>query len=279
MTDPRDNGTADSDTARRTTRTEGGRRVRGPVREYEPNKPIVSVITVVFNDKAGIERLIKNIAQQSYRNIEYIVVDGGSTDGTLDIIRRHEDLIDHWTSEKDKGIYDAMNKGVSLATGEWVNFMNAGDSFYAPTTVAEIMESMPPSVDLVYGHTYYNEDGRMRLIETYSIDTLWKSMICSHQSIFARRCLLTARPFNLAYKISSDFDFIYYSYTKGAKFHDTKKIVAVHSVDGVSEQRIIRRMLERWKIVRGYTPSAKANLFYLSLLLKKIERVLKGPRR
>ena len=87
----------------------------------------VSVVTVCLNAVNEIERTMLSVLDQTYTNIEYIVIDGGSTDGTVDIIRKYQDRIAHFISEPDKGLYDAMNKGIDLATGEWINFMNAGD--------------------------------------------------------------------------------------------------------------------------------------------------------
>jgi len=100
--------------------------------------PLITVITVVLNGEKALEETIKSVISQTYPNVEYIIIDGGSTDGTLDIIKKYEDYIDYWVSEPDKGIYDAMNKGVDLTTGQWINFINAGDRFYDEDLIEEI---------------------------------------------------------------------------------------------------------------------------------------------
>jgi glycosyltransferase involved in cell wall biosynthesis len=92
-------------------------------------KPLVTVITVCFNCKSDIEKTIKSVLEQTYDNIEYLIIDGGSTDGTVDVIKTYSDRLAYWVSEPDRGIYDAMNKGLQKAAGEWVNFMNVGDLF------------------------------------------------------------------------------------------------------------------------------------------------------
>ena len=93
-------------------------------------EPKISIITVVFNDSKGLEKTIQNIINQTYSNIEHIVIDGASTDGTIDIIKKYESKIAHWVSEPDESHFDATNKGVDLATGQWINIMNAGDVFF-----------------------------------------------------------------------------------------------------------------------------------------------------
>ena len=93
------------------------------------NKPLVSIVTVVYNGENFLEETIKSVINQTYENIEYIIIDGGSTDGTVDIIKKYEDKINYWVSEKDAGIYDAMNKGIEAFKGDYINFLNAGDSY------------------------------------------------------------------------------------------------------------------------------------------------------
>ena len=102
------------------------------------NTDRVSIVTVVFNGVSIIEDTIKSVINQTYDNLEYIIIDGGSTDGTIDIIKKYEDKISLWISEPDKGIYDAMNKSLDRLCGLWVNFMNAGDYFYSENAIQEI---------------------------------------------------------------------------------------------------------------------------------------------
>ncbi len=114
----------------------GGRRERGQQRSSSPDQPLVSIVTVVFNGAATLERTMQSVFTQSYPNIEYIIVDGGSKDGTVELLRKHEERLDLWVSERDRGIYDAMNKGVALCSGAWVALINA-DDWCEPDTVAE----------------------------------------------------------------------------------------------------------------------------------------------
>lgn len=100
----------------------------------------ISVITVCYNAVDTLEKTIQSVLEQTYHNIEYIIIDGGSTDGTVEIIHRYVDYLAYWVSEPDRGIYDAMNKGIERATGEWVNFMNAGDYFYNYDVISNVFK-------------------------------------------------------------------------------------------------------------------------------------------
>ena len=121
----------------------------------------VTVVTVTFNAEDCIEDTILSVINQSYKNIEYIVVDGLSTDGTLDVVRRYADRIDTWMSEKDLGIYDAMNKAIDIASGDWIVFMNAGDSFYNNDVIKDVFENVPEGAELVYGHHAWKHNGKI----------------------------------------------------------------------------------------------------------------------
>ena len=119
---------------------------------FKETDTLISIVTVSYNAVLTIEQTILSVINQTYPNVEYIIIDGGSTDGTVDIIKKYEDKIAYWVSEPDKGIYDAMNKGVVVATGEWINFMNAGDIFTDGDVIDKLFSDSPQThlIFLVY---------------------------------------------------------------------------------------------------------------------------------
>lgn len=119
--------------------------------------PIISVITVCYNAVANIEETMLSVLNQRYDKVEYIVIDGGSKDGTLDVIKKYANKLAYWISEPDKGIYDAMNKGIAKATGDWINFMNAGDKFINEEVLNKSFVSRySDDVDILYGDVISN---------------------------------------------------------------------------------------------------------------------------
>ena len=111
----------------------------------------VTVVTVTYNAAESLEKTILSVLQQNYSNVEYIIIDGGSTDGSVEIIKKYSDKIAYWVSEPDRGIYDAMNKGIRKATGEWINFMNAGDLFFHESTLSSVFSKQNHSLyDIMY---------------------------------------------------------------------------------------------------------------------------------
>ncbi|MCY1133837.1 glycosyltransferase family 2 protein [Bacteroides fragilis] len=115
------------------------------------SNPLVTIITVCYNAETTIEKTILNVINQTYADIEYIIIDGGSNDGTIEIINKYANKISYWMSEPDRGIYDAMNKGIKLAKGDWVSFMNSGDSFYSLDTVEDVVQFIREEYDVIYG--------------------------------------------------------------------------------------------------------------------------------
>jgi len=156
--------------------------------------PLITVITVVFNGAKFIEETILSVINQTYKNVEYIVIDGGSSDGTIDIIKNYTDKLTFWISEPDKGIYDAMNKGIKVANGEWFNFLNAGDRFIENEVFEKIFSSDLDSATLIYGDTrVLNQDGQSYYHKANTLkneNSLKRGMKVCHQAIFYNREIL-----------------------------------------------------------------------------------------
>ena len=129
----------------------GGLRSSGITKKSTDEKPLISVVTVVYNGEATLEQTILSVVSQTYENVEYIIVDGGSKDGTIDIIKKYECKIDYWQSEPDRGIYDAMNKGIGLAIGEWIYIIGADDFFVDENVINELSDLFIGSYDVISG--------------------------------------------------------------------------------------------------------------------------------
>jgi glycosyltransferase involved in cell wall biosynthesis len=173
---------------------------------------MLSVITIVYNNVRDIERTVLSVLNQTYQPIEYIVVDGLSTDGTLAIIEKYKAGISKIISEKDDGIYDAMNKGLAAATGDYVIFMNSGDEFYDTTTIAKVFATAPDA-DIYYGETEMINDQlesqgqrRHKAPKQFNWRSFKYGMSVSHQAIYIRRTL--TEPYDRQYQLSSDIDWI-----------------------------------------------------------------------
>lgn len=220
------------------------------------NNPLLSVITVVFNNVKDIERTIKSVIQQSYTNIEFIVIDGGSSDGTLDTIKKYKNQINHLISEPDNGIYDAMNKGLLLAKGDYVLFMNSGDEIYEKDTVQKVFSSAKDA-DIYYGETeMLNEQllsegiRRHQSPDKLTLSSFKYGMSVSHQAIYIKRSL--TKLYNLEYKLSSDIDWILASIGRSQKIINTKLYVAKYLMGGMSKKKHRESLSERYYIFRKY---------------------------
>lgn len=218
--------------------------------------PVLSVITIVYNNVKDIERTLLSVLNQSYTQIEYIVIDGGSTDGTISLIRKYESRISQIVSEPDKGIYDAMNKGLARATGEYVLFMNSGDEIYDSDTVKKVFAAAP-GADIYYGETeMYDEEGhnlgrrRHRVPEQFSWKSFKYGMSISHQAIYIRREL--TEPFDLNYQLSSDIDWIIKAAKKAVRIVNVRMYVAKYLVGGMSKRRHRQSLRERFSIFSKY---------------------------
>lgn len=242
--------------------------------------PTFSVITVCYNAEALIEDTIQSVISQTYHHIEYIIVDGASTDGTLAIVRRYERHITHIVSEPDKGLYDAMNKGIALATGDYLCFLNAGDSFHEDDTLQQMVHTLHDDElpDVLYGETaLVNREGhflRMRRLSAPEHLT-WRSfrqgMLVCHQAFFARRDLV--EPYDTRYRFSADFDWCIRVMKKAHVLHNTHLTVVDYLSEGLTTQNHKASLKERFRIMAKHYGLISTLLYHawfaVRLLTKK----------
>ena len=192
------------------------------------NIPWISIITVVYNGAKYLESTIQSVAKQEYPNIEYIVIDGGSTDGTIDILRKHESKIAHWISQSDEGIYDAMNKAWEIARYDsYILFLGAGDRIITLPKPEELMKMGDAVIGSVLNGNF---------ITRSRVDWSAKLRITiHHQSLLIRKSVSPTPPFNIKYKICGDHDFNIRLIKQGIKFNFSDSLVAYAMPGGVSE--------------------------------------------
>ena len=240
-----------------------------------PN-PKISIVTVSYNTYNCIEKTIRSVINQTYDNVEYLIIDGGSTDGTQQIVENYRDKIDYYVSEKDKGLYDGMNKGITAATGDYLLFMNADDVFVSNDVLTQIAAFITenPDADIVYGRCE-------QVLEygTYEvkpqITSIDHKMAISHQATFVRLSLLRTHPFDLRYRYAADFEQISSFYLKGHIFKYVDCLIArVEMTGGTTYNNYIRSVNELYDIIesRGIDVSRER---FLMILRKRIVRAFK----
>ena len=242
--------------------------------------PKFSIITVCYNAEATIEDTIQSVISQTYHHVEYIIVDGASKDRTMDIVNRYRDRIAVVVSEPDKGLYDAMNKGIRLATGDYLCFLNAGDSFHEDDTLQQMVHSIHTLQlpDVLYGETeLVDHEGhflRMRRLQAPEHLT-WKSfrqgMLVCHQAFFPRRDLVM--PYDLRYRFSADFDWCIKIMKKSKVLHNTHLTLIDYLAEGMTTRNHQASLKERFRIMArhyGWASTVAHNAWFaLRLLLKK----------
>lgn len=216
---------------------EGGRRLAGNVSRRDSSEPLVSVVTVCWNSAPTIEQTIQSIRDQTYGNLEYIVVDGASRDATVDIIRRNEDVVDYYVSEPDKGIYDAMNKGIELAQGDFILLLNS-DDWYQPDAVSRLVSAQQFSGADFTGSLarYINEDGSSHVLPsmTYDKSVLLRMPLRHETMLIPAELYNRVGPYNTAYPIIGDFDLTVRLYQAGATYYEVPAPLLNFRTSGVS---------------------------------------------
>ncbi len=231
--------------------------------------PLVTIVTVVLDGEAYLEQAIRSVIDQPYENLEYIVIDGGSKDGTLDIISRYKDYIDHWVSEPDEGIYDAMNKGWAASHGKYVYYLGADDVLLS-LPVASLAKAYSENVDLVYGDVRLSNGRYFR--SHYGMGLLFNNSL-HHQGLFLRRSLFANAPFRKDYKVFSDFDLNQRLYKQRRKALGIHEPIAFFRLTRTREQS---RSAEFFQIVRSNCGVAAVAVSYVLLKLKGLAFRLRG---
>lgn len=217
-----------------------------------------SIITINYNNRDGLERTIQSVINQTCQDFEYIIIDGGSTDGSVDVIKKYADKIDYWVSEPDKGIYNAMNKGILQAHGDYLNFMNSGDCFYNKTVLHEVLNKL--DTDMVIGKDFHCNPKTNNVHQTIfpkrvSMFTFFTGYL-PHQSTFFKRNLFSNEMYDENYKIVSDWKFyIEKIISDGCSFSFINLVVAWREQDGISSEEMELVNIERNKVLNNYLPN------------------------
>lgn len=204
------------------------------VRLLQP--PSISIITLTLNAEKHLEQTIQSVLNQTYKNIEHIVVDGGSTDGTLGIIEKYKDAIAHFVSDKDDGIADAMNKGVALATGDYVIFLHADDYFHHDKCLEATIKFLEVTTDILACRIQFGKDQKIITPTAFNFLTNFKGM--PHQGILCRRSLIeSVHGFDTQFKICMDYDLLLRAYQNGARLKKAPVVLSVMRDTGISSRQ------------------------------------------
>jgi glycosyltransferase involved in cell wall biosynthesis len=243
----------------------------------ELQAPWLSIITVCYNDGLNLEKTVKSIRGQHLSDLQSIVVDGGSSDNTSDVIKANLDVITDWVSEKDNGIYDAMNKGLTMAKGKYILFLNAGDLFHSQEVLTRV-KYLARDEDILYGNSVVvNEDGSPKsdYHKITPTNLTWRDfrygMVVNHQAIFAKKSI--AASYDLQYKISSDIDWAIRTVKQANKIKNLQMIVCDFQAGGISSQKRMLALRERWKILQNHFGIIQTFLSHSSIVIQNLKRL------
>lgn len=238
----------------------------------------LTVITVTWNAEKTLERTLKSVREQSYPFIEHVVVDGNSGDRTVSLIKKYENEHMVWISQPDQGLYDAMNKGMELSSGDYYCFLNAGDTFFSSDTVMKMMQSLNTDTnrpDIIYGETAIVDSNgvflHMRRLKAPEILT-WKcfklGMMVCHQAFIVKREL--AEPYSLSYRYSSDFDWCIRMMIKATHIHNTKLTLINYLNEGMTTSNRKASLKERYNIMAKHYGPISTFLYHIWFVFRAI---------
>ena len=264
-----------------STLNQGGLRTKGYFKKSYEDKPLISIITVVYNGEKYLEETIQSVINQTYDNVEYIIIDGGSTDGTLDIIKKYEDRIDYWVSERDKGIYDAMNKGIKVSSGYIIGIVNADDYLYEDTLLKIVDKFVSSKCDYTYGSLDYIDEKGNQLYTISSIGTesfkhkFFNHMPYLHPTMFIKKSVYEKIGlYDTKYKIVADYDFVLRLLENNFKCLKLDFITGCFRVGGVSGD--FRVLDESHKLLLNHKKNKLS--VYLNIFMLKIKYFIRNYR-
>ena len=228
-----------------------------------------SIIIVSYNTKKDFIKTLNSIKKQTYKKYEIIIIDGLSTDGTADLIRKNKDKKIRFLIERDSGIYDAMNKGIKKTKNDWTLFLNSGDIFKDNHVLKKVNNNINKKDDIVFGNTIINNRGLFYINLSNFFNNLTLQMPFCHQSVFTRTELLKKNKFDLDYKICSDFDFYVKLYKKKINFKKLNIKISIITSGGISDSSRFRVFYENYKILKK-NKLLNGKLFLLLILFFNI---------
>ncbi len=227
----------------------------------------LSIITVTYNAEYTLERTLKSVQEQTYSHIEHVIIDGNSLDGTVELIQKYDNESMVWISEPDKGLYHAMNKGIAMASGHYLCFLNAGDTFFANNSVESIMsipnkccnlhkQGMTPQniPDIIYGETAIVDNNgkflhmrRLKAPKTLNWESFKRGMVVCHQAFIVKRDL--AKEYDTQYRFSSDFDWCIEVMKRSIIIHNTNIVLINYLNEGITTYNRKASLKERYSIM------------------------------
>ncbi|MBS5780316.1 glycosyltransferase family 2 protein [Megamonas sp.] len=239
----------------------------------------ISIIIVTYNADMYLEEAIKSIIEQNSNNFELIIIDGKSTDNTLSIIKKYDKNINYFISEKDNGIYDAMNKGLNYAKGEYVYFLGADDTLYNKNVLRDIEKYLNNKVDILSGNVYLidrNLNMRKLARNKYTKKEIISGQMIPHQGMFIKRELALKYKFNVKYRIASDYEMLLKAINDNATILFVNNIVANYSMSGVSSMQMNSSAKEYINIIKNNVSIEFANLYKKKIIKNSIKEVIKN---
>lgn len=244
--------------------------------------PVLSIITVCFNAKKELQLTIENVLSQTWTHFEYLVIDGGSNDCSVDLLEHckplfaEKEISFRYISESDHGIYDAMNKGTRMASGNWLLFLNAGDLLYAPDILGKIF-SNSHNADILYGDTICVYQGHQKKYPALPLNHLTYEMAFCHQSAFISRKLLMEYPYDTSFKVCADHNFFLHAYLLKKTFEYLPFPISIYEIAGFSDKNKLlshqeKQRMQKQSGVLHYSPAwaIREISFYLKYVIKSV---------